>query len=96
MASKVVKDILQISRIKVMTSMTSVSVSDTLRTYTNDDLPVLSKMKMVGGLLEAYTYVTNSSTIKSESFTRRSEVEFAVGDHIEIFTCSEYTVISHV
>lgn len=57
---------------------------------------MLEDTKLVEGFIEAYSYTTNLSTIKSEMFTKQHGAEFAVNEHIEIPPCSEYTLNAYV
>lgn len=84
-----------ISRARVMTSMKSVSVTDTVKIGTNFEISGVHVSRLVRGLTDAYTYTTNSSTIKSEKFKIKQEIPYAVSEHIEIPPCSEYSVTSY-
>lgn len=93
-SKKTITQILEVSRIKVVTSMTSVSVSDSVLICTAD--PDSIEVKTVEALKEAYTFTTNSSTIKPIKFTKKEEIEFSINESIQISPCSQQTIASHV
>lgn len=98
LAEKSIIDVIEITRVKAMTTMTSVSVSKTAKIQDSGDGDPsrFATTKLVEVLKEAYTYTTNSSTIKAEKFMKEKDVEFKVTERIQISPCSEQTVFSYV
>lgn len=92
-----VKEIIRINRVESMVSMRSVTVSNSLQIVDiSSDTNVLGVSKLRDAITEAYTYNTNSSTTKSRIFTKESDAEFVVNEHIEISPCSEHKVSSYI
>lgn len=95
-AQKTIKELIEINRVSRLTSMTSCIVSKSLRVETPQNFPMSAKMKLKQGLIEAYTYTTNSSTKQPTRFTKEPEFEFTASEHIQLAPCSEYSVSSYV
>lgn len=95
-ATKAIKEKVEIFRIKAMTSMTYVTTSgESIEVESELKFPTV-EARLVDALIEAYTFNTNSSTVQSLKFTKKEEVEYLASEHIEIPPCSEYTVNSYV
>lgn len=94
-ASRTVKEISEIQRVKSMTTMNSVSVSKTVQTSVSVGW-FFVKSKMTTSLTEAYSYSVSQSSSESEKFTREEETLFTASQKLEIPSCNEYTVNSYV
>lgn len=64
--------------------------------YLDDSYDIIEETSFSQALIEAYTYTTNSSTVKSEKFIKKEDVEFSVQKHIQISPCSEHKVTSYI
>lgn len=96
-ANKSIKEIIQVRRVKGMTNFWAVSVRETVFIQDVGINPhVLRKEALSEALTEAYSYTTNSSTVKSEVFIKKNAVEFSISEHIQVSPCSQHTVNGYV